>query len=385
MTERVLGERWRETITRLRSHSARRALLFVSLGLIVVISWLDWTTGPGREPADLYEIPILLSAVTYGTPGVLLTAALCSSIYLAMLWQQHVAYSYVDLAQILLFYLLGLMAAQLISEYLLACEVERKLHTLNAQLKQRIAEALAAERKAQQRLRDGQRLTMLGEAAAQIAHEIKNPLVSIGGFACRIQKQIGPEHPAQKGLHIIAEEVARLERMLRELLDFASPSGRERNVIEVSALVGDVLTLAQPPAQERGVHLIFTAAKGSLSVIGDGDQLKRALLNIVLNGVQAMPHGGNLTVTASPAFSEGGLAVNITVQDTGSGISPHNLKRVLEPFFTTRQEGTGLGLALAKKTAEAHGGLLRIESSPLSGTCVTLCLPVQAAEPSDAT
>ena len=385
MTEHVLGERWRETITRLRSHSARRALLFVLLCMIGVISWLDWVTGPSREPADLYEIPILISALTYGTPGVLLTATLCGLIYLATLWPQHVAYSYVDLAQVLLFYLLGLMAAQLISEYLLACKVQRELHTLNTQLEQRIAEVLAAERKAQQRLRDGERLTMLGEASARIAHEIKNPLVSIGGFACRMQKQIGPEHPAQRGLHIIAEEVARLETMLRELLDFASPGCREWNVVEVSAMVGDVLTLAQPPAQERGVHLIFLPSNGSLSVIGDGDQLKRALLNVVLNGVQAMPHGGNLTVTASPTFSGEGLAVNITVRDTGPGISPYNMKRIFEPFFTTKQTGTGLGLALAKKTAEAHGGQLLIESSPLSGTCVTLCLPVQAAESSDAT
>ena len=383
MTGHVLSERWRETISKVRGHSARRALLAVALGMIGVISWLDWLSGPRREPADLYEIPILISAVTYGTPGVLLTATLCGVIYLAARWSQHVAYSYVDLTQVLLFYLLGLLAAQLVSEFLRSFEAQRELHALNAQLEQRIAEALAAERKAQQRLRDAQRLTMLGEAAAQIAHEIKTPLVSIGGFACRMQKQVDPEHPAQKGLHIIAQEVARLETMLRELLDFASPGFRESNTIEVSALVGDVLTLAQPPAQERGVQLVFVPPKRSLSVIGDGDQLKRALLNVVLNGVQAMPDGGNLTVTASPAFGEGVRTINITVRDTGSGIAPDNLKRVLEPFFTTKQDGTGLGLALAKKTAEAHGGVLQIESSLLSGTSVTLCLPAQAAHASD--
>jgi len=379
------GERWRETISRLRGHSARRALLVISLSMIGVISWLDWVSGPSREPADLYEIPILISAVTYGAPGVLLTTTLCSLVYLATLWYQRISYSYVDLTQVLLFYLLGLMAAQLVSKYLLAWEAQRELHALNAQLEQRVAEALAAERKAQQRLRDGQRLTMLGEAAAQIAHEIKNPLVSIGGFACRMQKQVDPEHPAQKGLHIIAQEVARLEMMLRELLDLASPGCREKNVVDVSALVGDVLMLAQPPAQERGVHLVFLPPEPSLSVVGDGDRLKRALLNVVLNGVQAMPDGGNLTVTASPSYREGVRAVSITVQDTGSGIPPDNLKRVFEPFFTTKQEGTGLGLALAKKTAEAHGGVLQIESSLLSGTSVTLCLPVHAAHPSDQT
>ncbi len=379
MTGRGIGERWREAISKVRGHSARHTLLAVSLVMIGAISWLDWVNGPGREPADLYEIPILITAVTYGTTGVLLIATLCSLMYLATCWYQHVAYAYVDLTQVLLFYLLGLMAAQVVYEYLLACDAQKGLRALNAQLELRIAEALAAERKAQQRLSDAQRLTMLGEAAARIAHEIKTPLVSIGGFATRAQKQVEPEHPAQKGLRIITREVSRLETMLRELLDFASPGCSDRGAVDVSALVVEVLTLAQPPAHENSVRLVFVPPKGSPPVFGDGDQLKRALLNVVLNGIQAMPDGGNLTVTVSPDCDAGERNVNITVRDTGPGIEPGDLRRVFEPFFTTKQDGTGLGLALAKKTAEAHGGVLRIESSPLTGTSVTLSLP---AEPS---
>ncbi len=385
MTAHNLGERWRGTISKVRGPGARRALLCASLLMIGLTSWLDWATGPGREPADLYEIPILIMAVAYGTPGVLWIGTLCSLLYLATCWYQHVPYAYVDAAQVLFFYILGLMAAQLVNEYLRAFKAQSELHVLNAKLEQRIAEALAAERKAQQRLREAQRLTMLGEAAARIAHEIKTPLVSIGGFASRVQKQVDTDHPAQKGLIIIAREVARLETMLKELLDFASPACRERAAVDVSALISDVLILALPPAQERGVRLTFVPTRRPLSVIGDKDQLKRALLNLVLNGVQAMPGGGNLTVTALPSSGEPGHIVNITVRDTGSGIAPDDLKRVFEPFFTTKPEGTGLGLALAKKTAEAHGGVLQIESIPLSGTSVTLCLPVQAAQALDPT
>jgi signal transduction histidine kinase len=380
VTGRGIGERWRETISKVRGHSARHTLLAVALVMIGAISWLDWVTGPGREPADLYEIPILIIAVTYGTTGVLLIATLCSLMYLATCWYQDVAYAYVDLTQVLLFYLLGLMAAQLVNEYLLACDAQKELRALNAQLELRIAKALAAERKAQQRLSDAQRLTMLGEAAARIAHEIKTPLVSIGGFAARAQKQVEPVHPAQKGLRIITQEVSRLETMLRELLDFASPGCRDRGAVDVSALVVEVLTLAQPPAHENSVRLVFVPPKGSPPLFGDGDQLKRALLNVVLNGIQAMPDGGNLTVTVSPDCEGGERNVNITVRDTGPGIEPGDLRRVFEPFFTTKQHGTGLGLALAKKTAEAHGGVLRIESSPLTGTSVTLSLPAEASQ-----
>jgi signal transduction histidine kinase len=377
------GKRWREAISRLRSPFARIALLLISLGMIGLISWLDWRSGAGREPADLYEIPILISAITFGVPGVLFSATFCSFAYLASLWYHRVPYSYVDLTEVLLFYVLGLMAAQLISEYLRACEARKGLHALNAQLEQRISEALAAERKAQQRLREGQRLTLLGEAAAQIAHEIKNPLVSIGGFAYRLQRQIDPSHPAQKGLQIIVREVARLEIMLRELLDFASPGSREKNVIAVAALIGEVLTLAQPPAQECGVQIVFIPPGDSPSLLGDRDQLKRALLNVVLNGVQAMPDGGTLTVAVSLTRVEGAPNVNIAVSDTGSGIAPGHMKRIFEPFFTTKKGGTGLGLALAKKTTEAHGGSLQVESSPRSGTTVTLSLPAQAHPPAD--
>ena len=383
MNGHLTGERWRKAISKLRSPAARIVFALISAGMIGLISWLDWRSGAGREPDDLYEIPVLISAVTHGVPGVLFTSTLCSLLYLSTLWYHRVPYSYVDLTEVLLFYLVGLMAAQLISEYLRACEAQRGLHTLNAQLEQRVAEALTAERKAQQKLREGQRLTLLGEAAAQIAHEIKNPLVSIGGFAYRLQKQIDPSDPAQKGLHIIVQEVARLEIMLRELLDFASPASRERSVIAVTALIGEVLTLAQPPAQERGVQIVFVPPGDSPSLLGDRDQLKRALLNVVLNGVQAMPDGGTLTVAVSLTRVEGAPNVNIAVTDTGSGIAPGHIKRIFEPFFTTKKGGTGLGLALAKKATEAHGGVLQVESSPRSGTTVTLSLPTQAYPPAN--
>jgi len=374
---------WYEIIRSLRRHSARCGLIVALAAMIGLTSWLDWASGPGREPAHLYEVPILVAAVVFGASGALLIATLCGLAYLLTLWLQHVPYYFADVTQLVLFYFLGLIAAGLVSEYLRSCETQVQLRELNEKLEQRVAEALAAERQAQQKLRDGLRLTMLGEATAQIVHEIKNPLVSIGGFAGRIQKQVDPGHPAQRELGIIAGEVARLETMLREMLDFASPGCREQHMVEMAALVGDVLALAQPPAQERGVQLISFFPDGPLSIIGDGAHLKRALLNVVLNGIQAMSAGGRLTVTTSAIFDAGVRAVSVTVQDTGTGIPPHDLARVFEPFFTTKQNGTGLGLALARKTVEAHGGTLQVESSPGLGTSVRLCLPVQGPDSPD--
>ncbi len=375
--------RWFEFIRRLRRYPARRWIMFAIAVMIALTSWLDYASGPGREPADLYDIPILVSAVGLGASGAVVTATFCGLAYLLTLKFQDVPYYYADVTQLLIFYFLGFLAARLVREYLHGCEIQAQLRALNAQLAQRISEALAAERLAQQKLRDGLRLTMLGEATAQIAHEIKNPLVSIGGFANRIQKQIDPDHPSQQGLSIIVREVTRIETMLKEMLDFVSPGCRERLRVEMAALVGDVLALAQPPAQERGVHLVTSFAGGPLSLLGDGEQLKRALLNVVLNGIQAMPEGGSLTVTTSAVVEQGVQTINVMVQDTGHGIPPGDLGRIFEPFFTTRHGGTGLGLALAKKTIEAHGGVLQIASTSRSGTAVKLSLPVQGPDPAD--
>ncbi len=367
--------RLNEILYELRRPSAKRWMVLVLMTSVGLICWLDLATGSGREPVDLYNIPILISTVTFGMIGVLYTATTCSIVYLLTLWIQHAAYYYEDAVNVLLLYLLGVVAAQLIAEYLGAVKSREKLHILNLQLEERVADALAAEHEAQQKLRDAQRLTMLGEAASHIAHEIKNPLVSIGGFARRIQKQIPDEHPAHSGLQVITREVARLETMLKELLDFSSPGYCECLSIDVAALVHDVFALAQPLAQGQLVQLIYLSSEKHLSTVGDPNQLKRALFNVVLNGVQAMPKGGKLSVEATSSSNSEGCAVKLIVRDTGPGIPSDILPRIFEPFFTTRQYGTGLGLALAKKTVNAHGGSIHVESAPNMGTSVTICFP----------
>lgn len=340
-----------------------------------IVSWLDWITGPAREPTSLYEVPILVSAVAFGVTGALVSATVCSASFLLTLWLQHAPYYYADVTQTVLFYLLGLTVGQLVTEYLRGHKLQIELLHLNAQLERRVAEAVAAEREAQQKLRDAQRLSMLGEAAAQIAHEIKNPLVSIGGYACRVQKQIHHDHPAHSELSIIAQEVTRLEVLLGELLDLANIGCRERDRIDVTTLVKEVVALVQPPAQEQRIDLVYIFHDEPFTIIGDSDQLRRALLNVVLNGVEAIPQGGKLNITVSSTFKDGAPWVNITVQDTGVGIPSEHLSRIFEPFFTTKRKGTGLGLALVKKIVDSHGGSIEIESKPQIGTSVTMWLP----------
>jgi two-component system, NtrC family, sensor histidine kinase HydH len=317
--------------------------------------------------------------VTFGVTGVLATATSCSILYLVALWIQRMPYYYEDAINIALLFFVGLVAAQLVAKYLSAVESQETLRILNLKLEERVANAVAAERATHQKLLDAQRLTMLGEAAAHIAHEIKNPLVSIGGFASRIRRQIPKEHVAQEGLTIITREVARLEAMLSELLDFASPSHWTLRPIDVVALMQNVLQLAQPLVQEQSVQLEFVHPGQTLSILGNLESIKRAIFNIVLNGVQAMSAGGKLSVEVVSSSKDDGRGVEITVHDTGPGIPLDVMPRIFEPFFTTKQEGTGLGLALAKKTVDTHGGSVYVESSLNMGTSITIWFPSLAA------
>jgi signal transduction histidine kinase len=368
-------------VTKLRQPAARPWLIPILVVMVLLISWLDWATGPGREPADLYDIPIIIAAGSFGLTGALVTIAGCSILYHLTLWYYHVRFSIVDVGQILLFLVLGMAAAQLVMEYLRVDDLRKQLLQLNANLNQRVAEAVAAERKAQQRLRDGQRLTMLGEAAAQIAHEIKNPLVAIGGFASRVQKQLPRDHAAQSGLSIIVQEITRLEMLLKELLGLGSPGGWTGGQVELDVIVKEVLSLAQPSIQQRCVKLAVEGPSQPLMIEGNADHLKSALLNVVLNAIQAMPEGGELTLASRCTLKDAMRGVAITVRDTGSGIAPEDLPKVFEPFFTSKPGGTGLGLAVVKKAIDAHGGTVEIASRSREGTLVTIWLPLRRKEP----
>jgi signal transduction histidine kinase len=356
-------------------------MIFILVITVLLIAWLNWTTGPSREPADLYDVPIIIAAGSIGLTGALATVVGCSILYQLTLWYYHVHFSIVDVGQILIFLVLGIATAQLVTKYLHVDDLRKQLLQLNASLSQRIAEAVAAERDAQRRLRDGQRLTMLGEAAAQIAHEIKNPLVAIGGFASRIQKQLPQDHSAQSGLNIITQEIIRLEMLLKELLSLGSPRGLSGSQIELDVLVKEVLSLAQPSIQQHRVILAVEGPSQPLTIEGNADHLKSALLNVVLNAIQAMPEGGELTLALRCTPKDAMRGVAITVQDTGTGIAPENLPKVFEPFFTSKPGGTGLGLAVVKKTVNAHGGTVEIASSPREGTLVTMWLPLRSEEP----
>lgn len=227
----------------------------------------------------------------------------------------------------------------------------------------------------QAELRRSERLSTLGNMAARVAHEIRNPLSSIKGFATylgSVQKR--PEDAEAARAMIV--EVDRLNRVVSELLDFARPSNLNIAPADIGDILGRTIRLADADAAAKGVELRLEIADESPPVPVDAERLTQALLNLALNAVQATDAGGSVTFAALPP--EGGRAV-ITVSDTGRGMDKAVLSQVFSPYFTTRATGTGLGLAIVAKIIEDHSGDIAMRSEPGRGTEVTLRLPLNPA------
>ncbi|MDD5170274.1 MAG: ATP-binding protein [Syntrophales bacterium] len=217
-----------------------------------------------------------------------------------------------------------------------------------------------------------QRLAALGNLAAGVAHEIRNPLSSIKGFATYFKERYRDIPEDKKIAEIMVSEVERLNRVISQLLEFARPMTLNRRRSSLAYLISHTIGLMEDQARKAGIVLqADEIADAELFV--DPDKIKQVFLNLFLNAVAAMEGGGTLRIATARADS-GRIAVIIS--DTGGGIKKEDLNRIFDPYFTTKASGTGLGLPIALKIMEAHDGEIRIESEQGKGTTVTLTLPL---------
>jgi two-component system sensor histidine kinase HydH len=224
-----------------------------------------------------------------------------------------------------------------------------------------------------------ERLAALGGMAAVLAHEIRNPLGAIKGLAQFLGEKQAAVPSQVEMTQTIAQEATRLERLVNDLLTYARPRPPDRQPTDVSLLLSEVLRLVKPAAEAAGVVCRLDGSVNALPIAGDPEQLKQLFGNLALNALQAMPKGGRLTVAVRAMDGKGGprRAVEVAVEDTGSGIPEADVPRVFEPFYTTRTKGTGLGLAICKQIAEAHGGGIRVARTGPDGTTILVTLPVE--------
>jgi len=236
-----------------------------------------------------------------------------------------------------------------------------------------IFEDLTARKAMEEELRRADRLRSLGELSAGVAHEIRNPLTGIATTAQVLKERLGADEEKGRFVAVILDEIARLDDIIKNLLNFARPLSPHPTEIVLSRLVEDALELLTDTARGRGVSLHFENSLRDDRVLLDGDQIKQVLLNIALNGIEASPAGGRLSVYAregtDPAFIE------IELADTGGGVSEEIADKLYNPFFTTKPEGTGMGLSISRKIAEGHGGRIYHRSVPGNGTSFFIELP----------
>ena len=264
-------------------------------------------------------------------------------------------------------------------------EIERILRTSREQ-EVRLTSSYAQLARTQEHLAQRERLAAIGELAAVVAHEVRNPLAVIFNSLGALRRMLPTDgaakptdaEPGELGplalVEIMQEEAVRLNHIVGDLLDFARPSMPTLLGERIDEVLGQAVDAALVDARDR-IRVVSTV--GELPLIPmDARLMRQALLNLLLNAVQSMGDGGTLTLTVRRDETERGSMARIEIADTGTGIPPDVEPRIFEPFFTTRATGTGLGLAVVKRIVESHRGTIRVTTGPACGTTFVLLLPL---------
>ena len=235
---------------------------------------------------------------------------------------------------------------------------------------------LRERKRLEEELLHSERLSALGRAAAHINHEIKNPLMLIGGFARQVLKDIsGDLEKNKEKLQIMVDEVQRLEGFLVEVGSYAKISEPQKRLGDSQRLGTEKPATAwNRVIQEKGITLQLELDHDLPQVRFDPVHLRQVILNIAKNGIEAMPEGGTLSIVSGRQAGR----VFVQISDTGEGMPPEILEKIFQPFFSTKAKGSGLGLAISQKIMEAHQGKITIESEPGKGSRVTLFLTIEA-------
>lgn len=219
-------------------------------------------------------------------------------------------------------------------------------------------------------------LATLGELATGLAHEIRNPLAGIAGVMEIIGRDLPESSPAREVLSEVQQEILQIKRILSDLLETARPKPPDFRPVDLNSTAEHAVSLARQQALSRPIEIKLSKQHDLPPVEHDAGQIQQALLNLLLNAIQAIDDTGNIRVRLS---SENGFAT-VSIADTGHGIPPEHLANIFRPFFTTKKRGTGLGLSLVSRIVEAHGGRVQVNSTPGEGSQFMVWLPFEHAE-----
>ncbi len=357
--------------------------------LIIAISLLHYRTPTMKWHFHLvymqaYFIPILLAAFQFGVKGGLGAAVVISVIYfphIILQWGGFVDTNLMRFLQIILFnvvgFLTGLKAQGEHEEKVRYQETARELeNTLQKQRRQ--SEKLL---EMEQELRAADRLAIVGELSSTLAHEVRNPLGSIRG-AVEILREAVPENVKQlEFFDILLQDTERLNHVVENYLSFARRKSETSESYDLREGLQKMRMMIGARARKQNIRIHLELPEEPLIVRTDPNLFWQVAMNIMLNAIQAMHNGGNVTVrtamtNAPPAAENGnGRYVRVSVRDEGTGMEEEQLRNIFKPFYTTKSNGTGLGLAIVKRIADEHGWKIEVDSEPGQGTEFVLYIP----------
>jgi len=348
-------------------------------GVLVGISAAHYVTDPARIALhvayqDLCFAPILVAAYWFGAPGGIAAAVVAgvgSIVHFHESWHGNTPFILSQYGQAVGFVIIGAVGGVLAS-------AERRATRHHQQAVASLQAANIELRTSHEQLRRADRLSSLGEIAAGLAHEVRNPLAGVKGALEIITSRAAEGSPEAEFAALASREIARLDELISEFLTYARPHDPERRDIDIFEVLERVVSLISGEAEQHGV-VIEVDRRPVQTVSVDSEQMAQVFFNILLNAVQVSPRGGHVRITATA--DSGMLAID--VRDHGPGIRPEHLMKVFDPFFSTKTTGTGLGLSISQRIVQGHHGRIDI-IQPDRGTVVRVLLPLDAAgQPSD--
>ena len=361
------------------SDERRRQYVWMALALVMVAAvtaFHYWTDAHEVALHNVYRrlvyIPIVIGAFAAGLRGGLAVALTATAVYIphAFLMSHGDPAPTIDKSlEIVLYLSIGGLTGYLVDH--------------QKKVRRRLERSLAERDVLESELIRAGKHSALGQLTAGLAHEVRNPLASIQGSAEALAEEFPPEHRKYRMSVLLLREIDRLNQVVTDFLRFARPAEPRRRRVDLHELVSKVASFAQRHSTELSVNIEIHTSPGELVVHADPDQLRQVLLNLYLNAQQALeraaegdqaPEEPTIHVVSGRRLVAGRGFLCLGIVDNGPGISPELQDEVIDPYVTTRHEGTGLGLSVSSRILEAHGGFLDLESRP-GETTVWICLP----------
>ena len=320
--------------------------------LVLGISSLHYGTDHGHRYLhifyrELYFLPIVLAAFWFGLHGALATSLTITALFVpfTLIHWQNLSPDDFSLAMDKLLYNIVAVVLGLLTD---------------------------RERAQHERMLDAENLAGMGKAVASVAHDMKTPLIAIGGFSSSVQKKLEKDDPNYGKLDIVIEETRRLENMVKQMLDFSGPLELDRSQADINKLVQDSIVVVSKTPEGSRVRIDMHLPNDLPPVSFDVMRMKQALINLLMNAIQASPEGETVTVSTYQKSSY----VGIDLSDNGCGIPPGQKEKIFAPFCTTKKGGTGLGLPVTKKIIQAHDGRLELLDNAERGITFRILLPM---------